>query len=215
MTKKDYDEYKEIIGEYIKQGIQIQIFEEEIYEEFSELFFSCSLDNLILNQETNRLKEIKNRRREDLKKIENFQEKISKITNKNTDRTKMANYIINFNVEYILFKLITDIFSEIETLDFKIQTKELFSEVEKNMYKFNKDIEEQKKEIREHDKNMLTIMGIFLAIFSIVGLNTSFLLKVPSYLSGWQIIGFATLLNIIIVVSMSVLFLLINSITKK
>lgn len=215
MTKKDYDEYKEIIGEYIKRGIQIQIFEEEMYEEFTELFFSCSLDNLILNQETNRLKEIKNRRREDLKKIENFQDKISKIANENTDKTKMANYIRNFNVEYILFKLITDILSEIETLDFKIQTKELFSEVEKNMYKFNKDIEEQKKEIREHDKNMLTIMGIFLAIFSIVGLNTSFLLKVPSYFSGWQIIGFATFLNIIIVVSMSVLFLLINSITKK
>ena len=76
-------------------------------------------------------------------------------------------------------------------------------------------MEGQNQILKEHDKNILNIMGIFLAIFSLIGFNISFLPEIPDYFGGWQIIGFAALINIIIVISISCLFLLINYITKK
>ena len=45
------------------------------------------------------------------------------------------------------------------------------------MEKINKQQEEikiQTRRIEDHDRNMLNIMGVFLAIFSLIGVNFSF-----------------------------------------
>ncbi len=166
----------------------------------------------------------------DMDKIKGYQKiliEFDKISKKVQEISKTR--IFSQNEELNRFKKVKD---QIYTNTVAVQTNYLALVIKEQNHKFeeqkkevelqkqnfenqNKELTEQRKKIEEHDKNILNIMGIFLAIFSLIGFNISFLPEIPDYFGGWQIIGFAALINIIIVISISCLFLLINFITKK
>ncbi len=85
-------------------------------------------------------------------------------------------------------------------------------ENEKEMINFKNETDGIRAEQKEHDKNTLITMGIFLAIFALIGMNVSFLPKAPTD-NVYHMIVFAVLLNVIIVTAIVTLFMLIDVIT--
>ena len=77
-------------------------------------------------------------------------------------------------------------------------TKQKIEEHEKRM-------EIQSKRIMEHDKNMLNIMGAFLAIFSLIGVNFSFFSKVESA-DVCELMRLILVVNLSLVIAIMVVF---------
>lgn len=76
-----------------------------------------------------------------------------------------------------------------------------------------------KRELKDHDKNILNMMGIFLAIFSLIGINISFFTSTFSNSSGKSIeicefLKYLLGVNVILVLSITLVFELIKHYTK-
>ena len=86
------------------------------------------------------------------------------------------------------------------------------------MEKINKQQEEmelQTRRIEDHDRNMLNIMGILLAIFSLVGINTGIFGVIKEGTSIKEIITLVIVINLSLSFSMGVLFLYIKLIFNR
>ncbi|WP_374140908.1 hypothetical protein [Leptotrichia hongkongensis] len=87
------------------------------------------------------------------------------------------------------------------------------SELQKNnesIEKQDEELKKNKKKIDDHDKRILEMMGIFLSIFSLIGVNLSFFSKIKD-VSVWNIL----LLVIVINVSLSETIKVIFSVIRK
>lgn len=84
--------------------------------------------------------------------------------------------------------------------------------------RISKKIKKQDKKIREFYTNILNILGILIAVFAIIGFNIQGIGKVidsSNTLSLWNYIGGIAVINICIVLSMYLLFYLINRVINK
>ena len=82
------------------------------------------------------------------------------------------------------------------------------------------ELKKQRNELKEHDKNILNMMGIFLAIFSLIGINISFFASTFSNSSGKPIevcefLKYLLGVNVILVLAIMTVFELIRRYTKK
>ncbi len=173
--------------------------------------------------EQGKLKEMYNERKQNYLLGKELKNEIEKVIAVYKDEyylkiVKLIKKIENIEGNLGELKIIEDIREQTVGVVFHTLGDFLIKEIEiqkQNFKNQNNELTEQRKKIEDHDKNILNIMGIFLAIFSLIGFNISFLPEIPDYFGGWQIIGFAILINILIVTSISALFLLIKFITKK
>jgi ABC-type dipeptide/oligopeptide/nickel transport system permease component len=78
-----------------------------------------------------------------------------------------------------------------------------------------KEIENLKAEIKEHDRNMLNIMGILLAIFSLVGINMGIFGAINEKTTINEIITLILVVNVSLVFSMGALFTYIDHIFNR
>ena len=78
-----------------------------------------------------------------------------------------------------------------------------------------KIMEEQKRKIEYHDRNMLNIMGILLAIFSLVGINMGTFGAIKEETSIKEIITLVIIINLSLSFSMGMLFLYIKLIFNR
>ena len=91
-----------------------------------------------------------------------------------------------------VFAVFSSLIEKINTLETRIQILEGVKEIEK-----------LKAEIKDHDRNTLNIMGIFLSIFSLIGVNLSFFTNFESNsIISW--------IFLIIVVNLTLLFVVIT-----
>jgi hypothetical protein len=126
-----------------------------------------------------------------------------------------------FEMEQIKNKFVKEVENSQEKIDevgtkIEFYNKELSSQ-KSELQKNNESIEQQGEELKkntkkidDHDKRILEMMGIFLSVFSLIGVNLSFFSKIKD-ISVWNIL----LLVIVINVSLSDAIKVIFSIIRK
>ena len=86
------------------------------------------------------------------------------------------------------------------------------SELQKNnesIEKQDEELKKNKKKIDDHDKRILEMMGIFLSIFSLIGVNLSFFSKVKD-ISVWNILLLVIVINLSLSDAIKVIFSIIR-----
>ncbi len=76
--------------------------------------------------------------------------------------------------------------------------------------KYEEKYKEHDDKIKYHDRNILTMMGIFLAIFSFIGANASIIPKLSSEFTAIGFVSMVSLINGIILLIVMTLFFLIR-----
>ncbi len=115
--------------------------------------------------------------------------------------------ICNIEIQKIksyIFMFFSSMIEKINTFESRIQIIEGI-----------KDIENLKAEMKDHDRNMLNIMGILLAIFSLVGINMGMFGAIKAETSVNEIITLVLVVNISLVFSMGALFTYIDHIFTR
>lgn len=173
-----------------------------------------------------------------IKKPENYDELTYEKKEKQEYAQKMSEMYKNFSSE--IYKLIEkmnkymndveskeEIISELKELRIGcmllyIQSLQGKAKIDNEVHSFNmkkvyenikfqyKKLEENEIEIKNHDKRILEMMGIFLSIFSLIGVNLSFFSNIKD-VSVWNIL----LLVIVINVSLSEAIKVIFSVIRK
>lgn len=125
-----------------------------------------------------------------------------------------------FEMEQIKNKFVKEIENSQERID-EVGTKIDFynkklssqkSELQKNNESIEKQGEELKKntkKINDHDKRILEMMGIFLSIFSLIGVNLSFFSNVKD-ISVWNILLLVIVINLSLSDAIKVIFSIIR-----
>ena len=180
------------------------------YKKLSELLDK----NIEINNEWTNLKEkiSKNKNIDDTQKYI-FHETILKmqgfilleIYKCSSDFNRIGNYINEKKRESLEMK-IAEQKKELSIFEknLKIQSDKL-DENEKTIQEQNKKLEDNTDKINNHDKRILEMMGIFLSIFSIIGLGTSSILNIENnHFAIWSMICG------VILITMSGLFYMIN-----
>lgn len=183
---------------------------ENEYKKLSELLDK----NIEINNEWTNLKEkiSKNKDIDDTQKYI-FHETILKmqgfilleIYKCSSDYNRIGNYISEKKRESLEMK-IAEQKKELSIFEknLKIQSDKL-DENEKTIQEQNKKLEDNTDKINNHDKRILEMMGIFLSIFSIIGLGTSSILNIENnHFAIWSMICG------VILITMSGLFYMIN-----
>jgi hypothetical protein len=122
-----------------------------------------------------------------------------------SDYNRIGNYISEKKRESLEMK-IAEQKKELSIFEknLKIQSDKL-DENEKTIQEQNKKLEDNTDKINNHDKRILEMMGIFLSIFSIIGLGTSSILNIENnHFAIWSMICG------VILITMSGLFYMIN-----
>lgn len=122
-----------------------------------------------------------------------------------SDYNRIGNYISEKKRESLEIK-IAEQKKELSIFEknLKIQSDKL-DENEKTIQEQNKKLEDNTDKINNHDKRILEMMGIFLSIFSIIGLGTSSILNIENnHFAIWSMICG------VILITMSGLFYMIN-----
>lgn len=122
-----------------------------------------------------------------------------------SDYNRIGNYISEKKRESLEMK-IAEQKKELSIFEknLKIQSDKL-DENEKTVQEQNKKLEDNTDKINNHDKRILEMMGIFLSIFSIIGLGTSSILNIENnHFAIWSMICG------VILITMSGLFYMIN-----
>ena len=148
-----------------------------------------------------------------------------------------------YSNEYIKLKKINKIYKickETRKLSFKIYSKRVLEEVEDKINdilrkdilnakeelqdlkkKYNSELEEMSRKynenqekIKEYQNKILEIMGIFLSIFSLIGINISFFHNVGN-IGILEIVFLAIMINLILVTSIKTIFDLIDKKIKN
>lgn len=122
-----------------------------------------------------------------------------------SDYNRIGNYISEKKRES-LEKKIAEQKRELSIFEknLKIQSDKL-DKNEKTIQEQNKKLEDNTDKINNHDKRILEMMGIFLSIFSIIGLGTSSILNIENnHFAIWSMICG------VILITMSGLFYMIN-----
>ena len=152
------------------------------------------------------LKEINNYINSKEEKIENVKdlriEIYLKYMQSNTEKTKIINEIFDYNTKKIQ-KIINSLSIEIEKQNDKLENQK--TEI-KNQ---NDKLKENSDEIASHDKKALETMGIFLAVFLLIGMNVSFLGNAKE-LRLWEIIFLCIIVNLVLVDSIKAVFNIIR-----
>lgn len=94
---------------------------------------------------------------------------------------------------------------------------ELSKELDSKQKKFDTQILKQQEKIRNFNSNILTIMGILIAAFAIIGFNIGgikFLVGDKEVLMLWKYIGGIVAINISMIMSLYFLFYLINRVVN-
>ena len=121
-----------------------------------------------------------------------------------------------------LLDICKPIFTELNAISFSLQLQaasefshytiekmQEFDNLEKKFKKMNKKVE-------AHDKNVLNMMGIFLAIFSLIGINISFFTgSLGKNLEICEFLKYLVGVNLIVVIAIMTVFEMIKRYTKK
>lgn len=125
-----------------------------------------------------------------------------------------------FEMEQIKNKFVKEVENSQEKIDevgtkIDFYNKELSSqksELQKNnesIEKQDEELKKNKKKIDDHDKRILEMMGIFLSIFSLIGVNLSFFSNVKD-ISVWNILLLVIVINLSLSDAIKVLFSIIR-----
>lgn len=121
-----------------------------------------------------------------------------------------------------LLDICKPIFTELNAISFSLQLQaasefshytiekmQEFDNLEKKFKKMNKKVE-------AHDKNVLNMMGIFLAIFSLIGINISFFTgSLGKNLEICEFLKYLVGVNLILVIAIMTVFEMIKRYTKE
>ena len=121
-----------------------------------------------------------------------------------------------------LLDICKPIFTELNAISFRLQLQaasefshytiekmQEFDNLEKKFKKMNKKVE-------AHDKNVLNMMGIFLAIFSLIGINISFFTgSLGKNLEICEFLKYLVGVNLILVIAIMTVFEMIKRYTKE
>ena len=132
---------------------------------------------------------------------------------KNTENLKEIKYnsVQHSNIifSFTSFKTIIEgISSNITLLSLLFQIQQMNIELENKINTHDKKIEEHEKAVKEQERNMMTIMGIFISIFSLIQVNLSFFSHFES-LHQFSWIALILVINITLVQTIKVIFNLI------
>ncbi len=125
------------------------------------------------------------------------------------------------SLSYVLIKSGDYIINEIEKQNIIFEEqKEKLKKQQDIISTQQEELKKQRNELKEHDKNILNMMGIFLAIFSLIGINISFFASTFSNSSGKPIevcefLKYLLGVNVILVLAIMTVFELIRRYTKK
>ena len=133
---------------------------------------------------------------------------------KNTESLKELKYngvqYSNIIFSFTRFKtIIEDISSNMTLLSLLFQIQQMNIELENKSNTHDNKIEEHEKAVKEQEKNMMTIMGIFISIFSVIQVNLSFFSHFES-LNWFSWIVLILVINITLVQTIKVIFNLIH-----
>ena len=183
---------------------------ENEYKKLSELLDK----NIEINNEWTNLKEkiSKNKNIDDTQKYI-FHETILKmqgfilleIYKCSSDYNRIGNYISEKKRESLEMK-IAEQKKELSIFEKNLKNQsDKLDENEKTIQEQNKKLEDNTDKINNHDKRILEMMGIFLSIFSIIGVGTSSILNIENnHFAIWSMICG------VILITMTSLFYLIN-----
>ena len=183
---------------------------ENEYKKLSELLDK----NIEINNEWTNLKEkiSKNKDIDDTQKYI-FHETILKmqgfilleIYKCSSDYNRIGNYISEKKRESLEMK-IAEQKKELSIFEKNLKNQsDKLDENEKTIQEQNKKLEDNTDKINNHDKRLLEMMGIFLSIFSIIGVGTSSILNIENnHFAIWSMICG------VILITMSGLFYMIN-----
>ena len=183
---------------------------ENEYKKLSELLDK----NIEINNEWTNLKEkiSKNKDIDDTQKYI-FHETILKmqgfilleIYKCSSDYNRIGNYISEKKRESLEMK-IAEQKKELSIFEKNLKNQsDKLDENEKTIQEQNKKLEDNTDKINNHDKRILEMMGIFLSIFSIIGVGTSSILNIENnHFAIWSMICG------VILITMSGLFYMIN-----
>ena len=134
--------------------------------------------------------------------------------NKSTENLKEIKYnsIQHSNIifSFTSFKtMVEGISSNIILLSLLFQIQQMNIELENKINTHDKKIEEHEKAVKEQERNMMTIMGIFISIFSLIQVNLSFFSHFES-LHWFSWIVLILVINITLVQTIKVIFNLIH-----
>ena len=134
--------------------------------------------------------------------------------NKSTENLKEIKYnsIQHSNIifSFTSFKTIVEgISSNMILLSLLFQIQQMNIELENKINTHDKKIEEHEKAVKEQERNMMTIMGIFISIFSLIQVNLSFFSHFEGKnLQSWIVL--ILVINITLVQTIKVIFNLIH-----
>ena len=205
----------EITSARIKINKQSEIKDDrERYDVTMEIFEIVSKIIIAMNEFEKKFKRIQ---MEEFK--HGIQNQIDEITTEADNETKITDTIEQLELE-----------CEKRIADFKVKEKsykelQLQLNYDINYYlhknlipKFEiskSEVEKMKNELKYHDKNILNIMGVFLAIFSLIGINTGIFGSSNKHMTANEIITIVIVVNLSLVFSMGALFTYINFIFDR
>ena len=183
MNKKkiSIEDVRKILSETQKTLNELKTMEDKIMDEISQNNDELNMIMLI--------RSLKNLAQEMHEKCDEFSEIVEPIAKTNRE------YAVDFNFAK----------QEFEILKLRTNGNANLFIMNKNISDHDKKMKEQTKKIEEHDKNILNIMGIFLAIFSLIGVNFSFFSKFDSVnVNEWIYLTIA--INISLVLAIKFIF---------
>lgn len=122
------------------------------------------------------------------------------------DSIQHSNVIFSFSSFRIMIK---DMYSDMTLLSLLFQIQKMNTKLENKINNHNKKIQKHEKEAKEQEKNMMTTMGIFISIFSLIQVNLTFFSKFESlHWLSWVIL--ILVINITLAQTIKVIFNLIH-----
>ncbi len=169
----------------------------------------------------NIVKKIQEKRIESIKEMDKLEEEINIELSEKIDKyNKLLEKFYDLENEYheILGKYIMEN-REVQSLLFnlgdQLYINTLYCRTNLLSWKTDQRINEHDKKIEGHDRNMLNIMGVLLAIFSLVGINMGLFGALKEGTTINEIITLVLVVNISLVFSMGALFTYIENIFNR
>ncbi len=169
----------------------------------------------------NIIEKIQKKRVELVKEMDKLEEEINiKISEKIAIYNKLLGKFYDLENEYhgILGKYIVEgeeVWELLYKVGDQIYINTLYCRINLLSWKTDQRISEHDQKIESHDRNMLNIMGVLLAIFSLVGINMGMFGAIKEKATINQIITLVTVVNISLVSSMGALFTYIDHIFNR
>lgn len=211
------------------QRIKMRLLKCELSEEISKKYDELYAERYIRSENSNYVlrssekrnaKELMDKKLEFLRKLIEFKELISKEVLKNKEAKILSSRAL-LREELEIFCV--DLWEELLEMEKDIMViseinVKKYSESEINI--LQEEIKKLKSDIKKYERDIMGTMGIFLAIFSLLGINVSFFASTFSNSEGkpvevCEFLMYLLGINIIVILAIAAVFGILKSYTKK